>query len=164
MSDLPMFLFVLIWLHVLAAVVWIGGMMFLSLVLAPLVRRENTIPGWTVLFRSAAQRFRLVVWLAIGILLSTGPVLLQGKGISSMDIRQWPPVFLVKATLVGILLLLTFLHDLLLGPLASRTSTLPARVRTMGEQIFARSSRWVPRLALAVALGVLFVAVVFVRS
>ncbi|HXX74558.1 MAG TPA: hypothetical protein VEI50_05485 [Nitrospiraceae bacterium] len=155
---------VVIWLHILAAVVWIGGMMFLSLVLAPLVRRENTVPGYTVLFRSAAQRFRLIVWLAIGILLSTGPVLLRGRGISSIDMTQWPPVFLFKAALVVVLLLLTFLHDLLLGPLVSRNSTIPARVRTVGEQIFMRASRWVPRLALAVALGVLFVAVIFVRS
>jgi len=155
---------VVVWLHILAAVVWIGGMMFLSLVLAPLVRRENTVPGYTVLFRSAAQRFRLVVWLAIGILLSTGPVLLRGRGISSIDMTQWPPVFLVKAALVVVLLLLTFLHDLLLGPLVSRNSTIPARVRTVREQIFVRASRWVPRLALAVALGVLFVAVIFVRS
>lgn len=37
----------LVWLHVLAAVSWIGGMIFLSLVLAPLVRsRKARLNSW----------------------------------------------------------------------------------------------------------------------
>jgi uncharacterized membrane protein len=51
----------LVWLHVLAAVSWIGGMIFLSLVLAPLVRNRKAAPEFMALFRSAARRFRFVV-------------------------------------------------------------------------------------------------------
>lgn len=159
-----MFLLVVVWLHILAAVAWIGGMMFLSLVLAPLARRETAAPGLTVFFRSAAQRFRIVVWLAIVILLSTGPILLHGRGIPTVDMTQWPPIFFVKAGLVVLLLMLTFLHDVLLGPLTSRSKAIPSRAQTAREKIFLGTSRWVPRFALAVALGVLFVAVMFVRS
>lgn len=159
-----MLLFIVVWLHILAAVAWIGGMMFLSLVLAPLVRRESAAPGYTVIFRSAAQRFRIVVWLAIVILLSTGPILLHGRGISTIDLTQWPPIFFVKAGLVVVLALLTFLHDVLLGPLTSRSSAIAGCAQTAREQILLRTSRWVPRLALAVALGVLLLAVIFVRA
>jgi uncharacterized membrane protein len=157
------FSLVVIWLHLVAAVAWIGGMMFLSLVLAPLVRNQKAAE-LTVPFRSAAQRFRIVVWVAIVILLSTGPVLLHGRGISTIDVRQWPSVFLVKAGLVAVLLLLTVVHDLLLGPLISQSSAKPACAQAAWEQVLIRTSRWVPRLALAVALGVLLVAVVLVRS
>ena len=159
-----MFLLIAIWLHILAAVAWIGGMMFLSLVLAPLVRRESAVPAFTVFFRSTAQRFRIVVWLAIVILLSTGPILLHGRGISTSDMTQWPPIFFVKAVLVVVLLLLTLLHDLLLGPLATRSKAIPPRAQSAWKQIFLGASRWVPRLALAVALGVFLVAIVLVRS
>jgi len=159
-----MFLLIAIWLHILAAVAWIGGMMFLSLVLAPLARRESAAPAVTVIFRSTAQRFRIVVWLAIVILLGTGPILLHGRGISTIDMTQWPPIFFVKAVLVVVLLLLTFMHDLLLGPLASRSKARSSRAQTAWEQIFLGASRWVPRLALAVALGVFLVAIVLVRS
>ena len=159
-----MFSLVVTWVHILAAVAWIGGMMFLSFVLVPLVRKRSETPEVMSIFRSAAQRFRIVVWLAIVTLLSTGPVLLHGRGISTIDLAQWPPILLVKAGLVVVLLLLTFIHDLLLGPLTSRSSAMPAFAQTAWEQIPLRTSRWVPRLALAVALGVLLVAVVFVRS
>jgi uncharacterized membrane protein len=159
-----MFPFVVIWLHIVAAVAWIGGMIFLSLVLAPLVRTRSEAPEFMSIFRSAAQRFRIVVWVAIVTLLSTGPMLLQGRGISTIDMTQWPPILLVKAGLVVVLLLLTFVHDLLLGPLISRSSAKPVGAQTAWEQVLLRTSRWVPRLALAVALGVLLVAVVLVRS
>jgi copper resistance protein D len=153
-----------IWLHILAAVAWIGGMMFLSFVLVPLVRKRSGTPEFMSIFRSAAQRFRIVVWLAIVTLLGTGPMLLHGRGISTIDMTQWPPILLVKAGLVVVLLLVTIVHDLLLGPLASRSSTMPACTQTAWGQVLLRTSRWVPRLALAVALGVLLVAVVLVRS
>jgi copper resistance protein D len=164
MSASLMFPLLLIWLHILAAVTWIGGMMFLSFVLVPLVRKRSATPEFMLIFRSAAQRFRIVVWLAIVTLLSTGPMLLHGRGISTIDMTQWPPILLVKAGLVVVLLLVTFVHDLLLGPLASRSSAIPACAQTAWGQILLRTSRWVPRLALAVALGVLLVAVVLVRS
>ena len=45
-------------IHLLAAVTWIGGMVFLSSVLSPLLRSENVTAA---LFRSVAKRFRLVV-------------------------------------------------------------------------------------------------------
>jgi uncharacterized membrane protein len=159
-----MFSLVVIWLHIVAAVAWIGGMIFLSLVLAPLVRNQKAVPELTALFRSAAQRFRIVVWVAIVTLLSTGPALLHGRGIPMVDVTQWPPIFLVKAGLVVVLLLLTVVHDLLLGPLISRSSAKPVCAQTAWEAVLLRTSRWVPRLALAVALGVLLVAVALVRS
>ena len=42
-------------IHLLAAVTWIGGMVFLSSVLSPLLRSENVTAA---LFRSVAKRFR----------------------------------------------------------------------------------------------------------
>jgi uncharacterized membrane protein len=80
--------FALVSLHVLASVSWIGGMIFLSLVLAPLVRSRQAAPECMALFRSAALRFRIVVWLAMGVLLTTGPVLLSQRG---MEVTNPPP-------------------------------------------------------------------------
>jgi uncharacterized membrane protein len=150
-------------LHVLAAVTWIGGMVFLSLVLAPLIR-NGAFPGSSTLFRAAAMRFRSVVWSAIAALLLTGPALATHRGIPLLSPMEWPPVFRVKLSLVTLLLVLTLAHDLLLGPLVSRINALPPSDRTPGETTLLRASPWLPRFALLTAIAVLVAAVVLVRS
>jgi putative copper resistance protein D len=124
----------LVWLHVLAAVSWVGGMIFLSLVLGPLVRSRKAAFEFMALFRSAARRFRFVVWGAIAVLLSTGPVLLHLRNLSVLDPTGWPHVLWMKLGLVGALLLLTVMHDLLLGPQTRKISALPEDARCHGSR------------------------------
>ena len=154
----------LVVLHILAAMSWVGGMIFLSLVLAPLVRSRKATPEFMALFRSAALRFRPVVWTAIGILLITGPMLLSQRGLSMTDPASWPGIVTVKLALVSLLLFLTLLHDLLLGPRVSRVSAIPESQRTSGEQMVFKTARWLPRVSLLLALGVVIAAAVLARS
>lgn len=154
----------LIWLHMLAAISWIGGMIFLSLVLAPLVRSRKAAPEFMALFRSAALRFRFVVWTAIAMLLATGPMLLHQRGLSFVDPAKWPQALRIKLVLVGALFLLTVAHDLLLGSQVRKISSIPEDARSPWEQTIVRTSSWVPRVALLLALGVIVSAVVLVRS
>jgi copper resistance protein D len=151
-------------LHVLAAVTWVGGMIFLSLVLAPLVRSRKAAPEFMALFRSAALRFRPLVWIAMAILVSTGPMLLSRRGIHVTDPASWPGIVTVKLALVSLLLFLTLLHDLLLGPRVSRVSAIPESQRTSGEQMVFKTARWLPRVSLLLALGVVIAAAVLARS
>jgi uncharacterized membrane protein len=151
-------------LHILAAVTWVGGMMFLSLVLAPLVRGRKAAPEFMALFRSAALRFRPLVWIAMVILVSTGPMLLSRRGIHVTDPASWPGIVTVKLALVSLLLCLTLLHDLLLGPRVSRVSAIPESQRTSGEQMVFKTARWLPRVSLLLALGVVIAAAVLARS
>lgn len=151
-------------LHILAAITWIGGMIFLSLVLAPLVRSRKAAPEFIALFRSAALRFRILVWAAIGVLLTTGPMLLSLRSIDAMEPASWPRIVTIKLTLVALLLLLTFLHDLLLGPKVSRVGTIAESQRTTGEKIIFKTARWLPRFSLLVALAVVVAAAVLARS
>lgn len=155
---------VLIWLHLLAAVTWIGGMIFLSLVLAPLVRGRKAAPEFMALFRSAARRFRVVVWSAMVLLLSTGPALIHQRGLSFFNPSEWPLVLRVKLGLVGALFLLTLVHDLLLGPQMSKITALTEKDRSSKERALVRTSSWVPRIALLISLGVLAAAVLLTRS
>ena len=153
-----------VWIHLLAAMSWIGGMIFLSLVLAPLVRSRKAAPEFMALFRLSALRFRFIVWTAIALLLSTGPILLHQRGLSLFDAGGWPQVLRVKLGLVGLLLLLTFAHDLLLGPRVRNISAISASARSIWEQTLFRTASWLPRVALLLALGVIFAAALLVRS
>ena len=154
----------LVVLHILAAVTWIGGMVFLSLVLAPLVRGRKAAPEFMALFRSAALRFRPIVWVAIAVLLATGPILLSLRGIHVTSPASWPEIVTVKLMLVGLLMFLTFLHDLVFGPQVSRVTAIPDSQRTPSERIVFKTARWLPRLSLLIALGVLVAASMLARS
>ena len=154
----------LIVLHILAAVTWIGGMIFLSLVLAPLVRGRKAAPEFMALFRSAALRFRPIVWVAIAVLLATGPMLLSMRGIHVSSPTSWTGIVTVKLMLVALLLLLTLLHDLVFGPQVSRVSAIPNPQRTAGEQVVFKTARWLPRLSLLIGLAVMIAATMLARS
>ncbi len=155
---------VLVVLHILAAVSWVGGMIFLSLVLAPLVRGRKAAPEFMALFRSAALRFRPVVWVAMAILLATGPMLLSLRGIAITNLASWPGIVSVKLTLVALLLFLTLLHDLVFGPQVSRVSAIPDSQRTPSEQVVFKTARWLPRFSLLIALAVMIAAAMLARS
>ncbi len=157
------FYLLLLWIHLLAAIGWIGGMLFLSLVLAPLARSRKAAPEFMALFRLAARRFRLFVWSAIVLLLSTGPLLVVQRGWS-LGPNDWPVALKVKIALVAVLLGLTLSHDLVFGPQMRRLGVIPADERSSREQALVRSSAWLPRLALLVALSVIAVALVLGRS
>jgi len=156
--------FVLVWIHLIAAVGWIGGTMFLSLVLAPSYRAMASKPDAGALFRTSAKRFRLVVWGAVAILLLTGPLLALSHGWPLFEPARWPSPLSLKLVLVAVLLLLTLAHDLVLGPRVRAILTLPSDKRTALDQTLMAAAAWLPRVALVLSLAVLFVAVMLARS
>lgn len=156
--------YALVALHLMAAVAWIGGMLFLSLVLAPLVKNRKAAPEFMALFRSAALRFRVVVWTAIVVLLTTGPVLLVRRGMMLTSPASWSSVVTMKIGLVLLLLIVTLLHDVVFGPQVGRASLVPPSSRTLWENMAVRTARWLPRLSLLLSLIVIVSAVILARS
>jgi putative copper resistance protein D len=154
----------LVWLHVLAAVSWIGGTIFLSVVLAPVLKREPFASQKALLFRTVARRFRMVVWGSIATLLLTGPLLLHERGISIMNPSGWPTVLSIKLGLVAILLLFTVAHDLIIGPRVVKILQMPTEGRTGLDRTLIVWSPWIARTSLLLTLAVLLAAVVLVRT
>ena len=154
----------LVWLHVLAAVSWIGGTIFLSFVLVPVLKREPFASQRSLLFRTVARRFRAVVWGAIAVLMFTGLPLLHQRGIPITDPLGWPMVLAAKLGLVTTVLLLTLIHDLILGPRVGQIRQLPVESRSRFDQALVLWSPWVARFSLALALVILLAAVMLVRT
>ncbi|MDZ7829514.1 MAG: CopD family protein [Halofilum sp. (in: g-proteobacteria)] len=65
-------------LHALAAVVWVGGMMFAYAFLRPVAGRVLDGPARLALWRGVFGRFFPVVWAAIAVLLLTGYYMVLG--------------------------------------------------------------------------------------
>lgn len=112
------------WVHVLAAITWIGGMLFVALVLVPVTRRED--PALRVrLFHAVGVRFRTVGWIAVGLLVATG------LGNLWLNPYLWAsPRLHWKLGLVALALILAILHDFVLGPRAGAPGADPSvRIR-----------------------------------
>lgn len=127
------------YIHVLAVATWLGGMLFVALVLVPVVRRLDPSLR-TRLVSDLGRRFRTVGWIAIAVLVVTG--------LGNLWIRPEllaAPRFHVKAALIVVALVLSALHDFVLGPRAGLPNADPrARVR----------ASWVARLNVLVVLAV----------
>ena len=157
-------MFALVWIHLLAAMVWMGGMVFLSVVLVPVLKRDGAFAQYALLFRTIAYRFRAVVWGAMGILVATGLTLAAGRSIPLMEPSRWPTIFAAKIGLVTLLFTLTLLHDLVVGPRVRRSLGIPEAERSARDRVLLRYSVLVPRISLLVALLVLLLAVVLART
>lgn len=128
------------WLHLVAAITWIGGMLFIALVVVPVTRRILDPPQRARLVQEIGRRFRTVGWLALGLLVATGllNLWLQPFLLAS-------PRFHWKLGLVVLALILSAFHDFVLGPRAGRPGADPsARVR----------ASWVARANVLVVLAI----------
>ena len=74
MTTQDVFILAMRWVHVLAALVWIGGSLFYALVLQP-TRRKTQDPQVAHFNRALAQEFRSWVILCIGVLIVSGAIL-----------------------------------------------------------------------------------------
>lgn len=115
-------------IHVLAAVFWIGGMLFFALVGAPVLRGLES-PGLRAdLFGRLGERFRAAGWIAIGVLLATGTANLWFGGLLRIGVLAdpgfWPTPYGRslgwKLGAVAAMLVVSATHDFGLGPAASR--------------------------------------------
>ena len=112
----------LVWLHVVAATTWIGGMVFVGAILVPLAQPLPPRDRAALLER-VGVRFSFVAWVCIGVLLITGPwlllmrgrieLLLQPSAMMGMAVGQ---VLLAKLGLIFFMVLLSLIHDFWLGP------------------------------------------------
>jgi uncharacterized membrane protein len=155
---------ILVGLHLLAAVAWIGGMLFLSLVLVPVLKREPYAAHRPTLFPIVARRFRSVVWLAIATLLMTGPLLLHQHGWSLVDPERWPSILSVKLSLVALVLAVNGAHDLVVGPRVSAVLQQPPASRSTLDRTLLAWSPWIARSTLLLGLAVLFAAAALARN
>ena len=115
-------------LHVLAAMIWLGGMFFFALVGAPVLRRVEPVALRARLFQAAGERFRLVGWICIAVLLATGVLNLAFRGVLSAETlgssgfwsSPYGAALAAKLVGVGAMLVISAVHDFVHGPAASR--------------------------------------------
>ena len=145
----------LLWVHVLAAVVWIGGLAWQAHVLAPAARR-----GEMRAFAVAAQRGRPFTWTAIGLVVLTG----------FYNVTQLGPLERAMESGVGLLVAAKFLLVILAVAVASQRdfAQVPRLARAVaGEEDPSAAFRaigWLDRIVLLLGLAILYLGLAISRT
>lgn len=157
-----------VWLHIVAAVAWVGGMIFLVAVLVPLLRTPAMRPQATALFHAVGTRFRPVGWVALATLVVTGVFNVTMRGYSVGQLLngeafagRWGTTLALKLSFVALIVVMSAIHDFWLGPRATRLASenAPAAVR----ERWRRVASWMGRITFLLSLAVLALAVTLVR-
>lgn len=137
---------IVVWLHVLAAAAWLGGLLFAShLVVPALARGERAYLG---LF----QRARLIAWSAMGLLIVTGLENLRQVSLQ----RPW---VMTKLLLVVVLLALAAHRDFSLLP---RAADAIEQGRAPGAAL--SGLRWLDRVLVLLGAAAVFLGVGIARG
>jgi uncharacterized membrane protein len=107
---------------------WLGGMLFLGIVAAPLLRALEPPDLRQQLFRRLGERFRTFGWVSIVILVITGAVNLYYRGLlqsgALMNAAFWRTglgtALLIKLGAVTAMIVISGMHDFVIGPRAVR--------------------------------------------
>ncbi len=140
-------------LHLLGAITWVGGMLFTSGVVAPVLRGALPTAERLRIVEQVGRRFRVVEGGAWLLLLASGLVKIGGV----WSTRDWASpfwrVWLVKMLLVGAVVALALLHGFVWGPALtrSRAGDSAAEVARLTRRVIF----WA-RLEVAGALAVVF--------
>lgn len=157
-----------VWLHILAATVWIGGMFFLVLVVVPWMRRGKRAEGAAFL-REIGGRFRNVGWTCFGIALATGAFNLSIRGVRWADFGrvEWlrspfGHIVMMKLGVFALVLVVSAIHDFWIGPRATRE--LERTPHSAGAERLRRWASWIGRTNALLALILVAFGVVLVRG
>jgi len=153
--------------HVLAALLWLGGMFFFAAVGAPTIRKVESPELRAKLFSSLGTQFRRVGWIAIAVLVVTGLLNLQFRGMlnwstlgdGSFWVTPYGHALAWKLTAVTTMIVISAIHDFIVGPASSRV-----RPGTPEAQRLRRRAAWLGRINALVGVILVFAAVRLARG
>ncbi|NQW22068.1 MAG: CopD family protein [SAR202 cluster bacterium] len=159
-------------IHVISAITWLGGMLFLVLVMLSLARKdmasEQPGPGLAML-KDAANRFLPVAWSAMMLLAVTGAYLAWEHwgirpGVFFTNDSRFMHILQIKSGLFLFVLVSSLLHDFWLGPKIlerlqrARAAGLPPP-QSLGRRLVLMTAR----VNLLVVLTIVVLAVLLIR-
>jgi len=145
-----------LYLHIVSAMFWIGGMLFITLIIAPFLATIEDRRQRSAIYQVVGKKFRFIAWIAIIIMLVTGPVNLYYIGVtpgmlfdgdfarSSFGMAIWLKIFVIILLLIS-----SIAHDFWLGPKARNSPNFSKIAKIMGRSNLL--------LALIIALLAVFI-------
>lgn len=107
------------WLHLLAAMAWVGGMLFILVVLLPIMRKQIREGERIVLASEVGQRYLTLSLGLLAVLAATGVLnaLRRGVTLDVLFASAYGQTLGVKVLLVLLVAIVTAVHGLVYGPM-----------------------------------------------
>lgn len=165
-----------VFVHLGSAIIWIGGSLFLALVLIPVLRRYAPEPGQPPvlpvdMLGTMARRFRWISWVCIVLLVATGLYILPVRyGIGFSDFFSLGGHFVatlqLKVALVAVVIWLSAMHDFIIGPHTNRLiEAMQAGAEPPGYLPALRKAVvWIARINVVLTVLIVAVAVTMTRG
>jgi putative copper resistance protein D len=157
---------IVLWIHILAAISWVGGMIFVAFIVGPYVRSAFPPAERIPLMAAVGKRFSYLGWSAIFTLVCTG-IYNAVRFLRSWDAllnTNFGHILLVKMALVAVMIGLSIAHDFFLGPRQRdlgrqlRQTKPPSLEQAPAAPALQRLRRWTVLIAqLNLLLGVLVI-------
>ena len=158
-----------VFLHILSAIIWIGGMLFMAMIVVPVTRKPDFQALAGRLFTEMGTKFRNVGWACLILIFITGFLNLTGR-FGSMGIMSDPAFWTgpfggalaSKISIFILIVLMSIVHDFFIGPKAAK---LLAQNPDDPKAIKLRNAAsWFGRINLFLGLLVVYLAIGMIRG
>jgi copper resistance protein D len=156
------------WLHLAAAIVWIGGLAFISMVLVPTLRGPQLRSQAVTFLRTAGRKFQRIAYASFVVLIVTGALNVYLKaggsfaGAAALLPTAYGRLLITKVLLVGVIIAISLYHDFSVGPAAARAIEIDA-ARGVARRL-RRQAAWLGRVNVLLSLVVMTLALLLVRG
>lgn len=159
-----------VFIHILSATLWIGGMLFLILIVSPFLKQSDG-PDSAHFYRNAGTRFRKIAWIGFGVFFVTGAFNLSYRGVKLTDFfrAEWlsapyGKLIVTKLALFFVILALSAIHDFWIGPAATRAAAEKTGDDPLDALRLRRSAARYGRVNFLLGLLMLALGVMIVRG
>jgi uncharacterized membrane protein len=146
------------WLHLLATVVWIGGLAMLTLIAWPGIDRN-----FAGAVDALEKRFRPWANVSLAVLLVTGLIQMSGddhyEGFLIVD-NVWSVGLLLKHVLIGLMIVVAMIMQMSVYPALERARLLASRGDATEDMMARRRLRRLTTINLALGILVLLITAV----
>ncbi len=148
-----------VFIHVICAAFWIGGMLFIPLILVPGIKQQ---PNRILLLYKTGIKFRFYGWISIIILFITGFLNMYFRGLPfTLDFftnSNYGKLLGIKLGLFVLMLLIAGIHDFYYG-----IKSINEMQQTSNHK-YKLMARWTGMLNLLLALAIAFLGIALSRG
>lgn len=158
-----------VFIHIISAIFWIGGMLFTAAVLVPASRNKLLISRKGAFFTLIGKKFSRITWFLFLVLIITGITNLLTRGFTVDQLLTasfWMNVYrgnlFIKLHIFAAVLLVSGVHDFYAGPKAAEL--MDEQPDHPNTNRMRKISSWLGRLNLLLGMGILFYAIRLLRG